>query len=46
MNLKKNLKIASDVVEKFHKFRLQNYGGKTTSLLPKKTLINNEEIVR
>ena len=34
-----NIKIAEDFIEKFHKFRLQNYNNKCLALLPKKTLI-------
>lgn len=34
-----NIKIAEDFIEKFHKFRLQNYNNKCVPLLPKKTLI-------
>lgn len=41
--IKKNIKTSLDVVEKFNKFRLQNYQQKTISLLPKKTLLKGEE---
>lgn len=41
--MKKNLKLSLDLVERFHKFRLQNFNGKCVSLLPKKTLLKNED---
>ncbi len=38
LSLPLNLKIGEELIEKFHKFRLQNYSGKSVPLLPKKSL--------
>lgn len=42
--VRKNIKTAQDLCEKFHKFRLQCIHGKTNSILPKRTLLKNEDI--
>lgn len=39
--LKRNLQMANEIIEKMHKFRLQNYNGKTITILPKKSIITN-----
>jgi hypothetical protein len=40
---KKNVKMVHETLEKFHKFRLQLYNGKTVPLFPKRTLITGDD---